>query len=120
RARPRPPPGRVAGGARAGGRAGPAPAVNLLALLSLPVYGWRFGPAGVLIGLVAAVTTLVTLVMISRVIVALIGLFVRSRAAAVAAGALTGTAIALCSNGWAPAVALGVSEIGRASCRERV
>lgn len=104
------PPGRIAAGLLAGAFAGPAPAVNLLALLSLPVYGWRFGPAGVLIGLVAAVTTLVTLVMISRVIVALIGLFVRSRAAAVAAGALTGTAIALCSNGWAPAVALGVSD----------
>jgi ABC-2 type transport system permease protein len=91
----------------AGAFAGPAPLVSLIALMSLPVYGWRFGPAGVLIGLVAALATLVTLVMISRVIVALIGLFVRSRATAAAAGVVTGTAIALCSNGWAPAVALG-------------
>jgi ABC-2 type transport system permease protein len=100
-------PGRIAAALLAGAFAGPVPAVNLIALLSLPVYGWRFGPAGVLIGLAAAVTTLVTMVMISRVIVALIGLFVRSRATAAAVGTVTGTAIALCSNGWAPAVALG-------------
>ncbi|QYC40049.1 hypothetical protein Nocox_12155 [Nonomuraea coxensis DSM 45129] len=100
-------PGRIAAALLAGAFAGPAPAVNLIALLSLPVYGWRFGPAGVLIGLVAAVATLVTMVMISRVIVALIGLFVRSRATAAAVGVLTGTAIALCSNGWAPVVAMG-------------
>ncbi|MBB5081952.1 hypothetical protein [Nonomuraea endophytica] len=100
-------PGRIAAALLAGAFAGPAPAVNLIALMSLPVYGWRFGPAGVLIGLAAAVTTLITMVMISRVIVALIGLFVRSRATAAAVGIVTGTAIALCSNGWAPAVALG-------------
>ncbi|MDP9842431.1 hypothetical protein [Streptosporangium lutulentum] len=100
-------PGRIATALLAGAFAGPAPAVNLIALLSLPVYGWRFGPAGVLIGLAAAVTTLVTMVMISRVIVALIGLFVRSRATAAAVGIVIGTAIALCSNGWAPIVALG-------------
>jgi ABC-2 type transport system permease protein len=100
-------PGRVAAALLAGAFAGPTPAVNLIALLSLPVYGWRFGPAGVLIGLAAAVTTLVTMVMISRVIVALIGLFVRSRATAAAVGIVTGTAIALCSNGWAPVVAVG-------------
>ncbi|MFI6733990.1 hypothetical protein ACIBI9_13755 [Nonomuraea sp. NPDC050451] len=100
-------PGRIAAALLAGAFAGPVPAVNLIALLSLPVYGWRFGPAGVLIGLAAAVTTLITMVMISRVIVALIGLFVRSRATAAAVGIVTGTAIALCSNGWAPAVALG-------------
>ncbi|MFI9550461.1 hypothetical protein [Nonomuraea endophytica] len=100
-------PGRIAAALLAGAFAGPAPAVNLIALMSLPVYGWRFGPAGVLIGLAAAVTTLITVVMISRVIVALIGLFVRSRATAAAVGIVTGTAIALCSNGWAPAVALG-------------
>ncbi|MFD1937326.1 hypothetical protein ACFSKW_38240 [Nonomuraea mangrovi] len=100
-------PGRIAAALLAGAFAGPAPAVNLIALLSLPVYGWRFGPAGVLIGLAAAVTTLITMVMISRVIVALIGLFVRSRATAAAVGIVTGTAIALCSNGWAPVAALG-------------
>ncbi|MFC6901403.1 hypothetical protein ACFQGX_39835 [Nonomuraea dietziae] len=100
-------PGRIAAALLAGAFAGPAPAVNLIALLSLPVYGWRFGPAGVLIGLGAAVTTLITMVMVSRVIVALIGLFVRSRATAAAVGIAIGTAIALCSNGWAPFVALG-------------
>ncbi|GII78890.1 hypothetical protein Sru01_38720 [Sphaerisporangium rufum] len=98
---------RIAAALLAGAFAGPAPLVNLIALLSLPVYGLRFGPAGVLIGLVAALTTLVTMVMISRVIVALIGLYVRSRATAAAVGIATGTAIALCSNGWAPVVALG-------------
>jgi ABC-2 type transport system permease protein len=61
----------------------------------------------VLIGLAAAVTTLITMVMISRVVVALIGLFVRSRATAVAVGTVIGTAIALCGNGWAPVAALG-------------
>ncbi|MEV4186324.1 hypothetical protein AB0J28_33345 [Streptosporangium canum] len=100
-------PGRIAAALLAGAFAGPAPAVNLIALLSLPVYGWRFGPAGALIGLAAAVTTLITMVMISRVIVALIGLFVRSRATAAAVGIVIGTAIALCSNGWALVVALG-------------
>ncbi|GLX01885.1 hypothetical protein [Microtetraspora sp. NBRC 16547] len=99
--------GRIAAALLAGAFAGPAPVVNLIALLSLPVYGWRFGPAGVLVGLTAAVTTLVTMVMISRVIVALIGLFVRSRATAAAVGIVTGAAIALCSNGWAPVAALG-------------
>ncbi len=103
-------PGRIAMALLAGAFAGPAPVVNLVALLSLPVYGWRFGPAGVLIGLVAAVATLVTMVMVSRVIVALIGLFVRSRATAAAVGILTGTAIGLCSNGWALLVALGGSD----------
>ncbi|NBE93932.1 hypothetical protein FE391_08235 [Nonomuraea sp. KC401] len=100
-------PGRITTALLAGAFAGPAPAVNLIALLSLPVYGWRFGPAGVLIGLAAALTTLITMVMISRVIVALIGLFVRSRVTAAAVGIVTGTAIALCSNGWAPVAALG-------------
>lgn len=100
-------PGRIAAALLAGAFAGPAPAVTLVALLSLPVYGWRFGPAGVLVGLVAAVVTLVTMVMISRVIVALIGLFVRSRATAAAAGVVTGTTIALFGNGWAPVAALG-------------
>ncbi|MFI6290937.1 hypothetical protein ACIBEJ_05090 [Nonomuraea sp. NPDC050790] len=100
-------PGRIAAALLAGAFAGPAPAVNLIALLSLPVYGWRFGPAGVLIGLAAAVTTLVTMVMISRVIVALIGLFVRSRATAAAVGVVVGTAIGLSGNGWALVVALG-------------
>ncbi|MFI9597637.1 hypothetical protein [Nonomuraea sp. NPDC052265] len=103
-------PRRIAAALLAGAFAGPAPVVNLIALLSLPVYGWRFGPAGVLIGLVAAVTTLVIMVMISRVIVALIGLFVRSRATAATVGVVTGTAIALCSNGWAPVAALGGAE----------
>ncbi len=103
-------PGRIAMALLAGAFAGPAPVVNLIALLSLPVYGWRFGPAGVLIGLVAAVATLVTMVMVSRVIVALIGLFVRSRATAAAVGILTGTAIGLCSNGWALLVAMGGSD----------
>ncbi|MGI5291149.1 hypothetical protein ACQEVF_48645 [Nonomuraea polychroma] len=106
------PPGRIAAALLAGAFAGPAPVVNLIALLSLPVYGWRFGPAGVLIGLAAAVTTLITMVMISRVIVALIGLFVRSRATAAAVGIVTGTAIALCSNGWAPVAAVGGSDTG--------
>ncbi|MGC5011972.1 hypothetical protein ACLQ2R_14505 [Streptosporangium sp. DT93] len=101
------PPRRIAAALLAGAFAGPAPAVNLIALLSLPVYGWRFGPAGVLIGLAAVPATLVTMVMISRVVVALIGLFVRSRATAATVGIVTGTAIALCGNGWAPAVALG-------------
>ncbi|MEV4220472.1 hypothetical protein [Nonomuraea sp. NPDC049725] len=91
----------------AGAFAGPAPAVNLLALMSLPVYGWRFGPVGVLVGLVAAVTTLIIMVMMSRVFVALIGLFVRSRLTATTVGVLIGTAIALCSNGWALVAALG-------------
>ncbi|MGV9779584.1 LuxR C-terminal-related transcriptional regulator, partial [Streptosporangium sp. NPDC003464] len=100
-------PGRIAAALLAGAFAGPAPAVNLVALMSLPVYGWRFGPAGVLIGLAAAVITLITMVMISHVIVALIGLFVRSRATAAVVGVVTGTAIALCSNGWAPVAALG-------------
>ncbi|MEU4509265.1 hypothetical protein AB0G05_07210 [Nonomuraea wenchangensis] len=106
------PPGRVAAALLAGAFAGPAPVINLVALLSLPVYGWRFGPAGVLVGLVAAAATLVTMVMVSRVIVALIGLFVRSRATAAAVGVLTGTAIGLCSNGWALLVALGGSDTG--------
>ncbi|MEU1879795.1 hypothetical protein ABZ470_20985 [Streptosporangium sp. NPDC020072] len=101
------PPDRIATALLAGAFAGPAPAVNLVALMSLPVYGWRFGPAGVLIGLAAAVVTLVTMVMISRVIVALIGLFVRSRVTAAAVGVVTGTAVALCSNGWALVAALG-------------
>ncbi|SDH90514.1 ABC-2 type transport system permease protein [Sinosporangium album] len=100
-------PRRTAAALLAGAFAGPAPAVNLIALLSLPVYGWRHGPAGVLIGLVAAVITLITMVMISRVVVALIGLFVRSRATAASVGVVAGTAIALCSNGWAPVAALG-------------
>ncbi|WP_283135933.1 hypothetical protein [Rhizohabitans arisaemae] len=100
-------PRRTAAALLAGAFAGPAPAANLIALLSLPVYGWRHGPAGVLIGLVAAVITLITMVMISRVVVALIGLFVRSRATAATVGVATGTAIALCSNGWAPVAALG-------------
>ncbi|MEU8363772.1 hypothetical protein AB0C27_47905 [Nonomuraea sp. NPDC048882] len=100
-------PSRMAAALLAGAFAGPAPAITLIALLSLPVHGWRYGLAGVLIGLVAAVTTFVTMVMISRVIVAAIGLFVRSRVTAAAVGVVTGAAIALCGNGWAPLVALG-------------
>ncbi|SEG88742.1 ABC-2 type transport system permease protein [Thermomonospora echinospora] len=100
-------PRRRAAALLAGAFAGPAPAVTFAALLSLPVHGWRFGPLGLLAGVFAAVLTLVTLVVVSRVVVALLALFVRSRAAAAAAGLVMGSALALCGNGWAPAVALG-------------
>ncbi|GGO77303.1 hypothetical protein [Nonomuraea cavernae] len=103
-------PRRIAAGLLAGAFAGPAPLVTLIALLSLPVYGWRHGPAGVLIGLAAALATLTTMVVISRVVVAVIGLFVRSRVTAATAGIVTGTALALSGNGWAPAVALGTTD----------
>ncbi|MEU3170337.1 hypothetical protein [Streptosporangium sp. NPDC006930] len=103
-------PRRVAAGLLAGAFVGPAPLVTLLALLSLPVYGWRHGFAGVLIGLVAALATLATMVMISRVVVAALGLFVRSRATAAIVGIVMGTTLALCGNGWAPAVAFGTGD----------
>ncbi|MER5324512.1 hypothetical protein [Streptosporangium roseum] len=103
-------PRRRAAALLAGAFAGPAPAVTFVALLSLPVYGWRFGPLGVLAGLTAAVITLVTLVVVSRVVVALLALFVRSRATAAAAGLAMGSALALCGNGWAPVVAFGAGD----------
>ncbi|MEV5827697.1 hypothetical protein AB0L25_19215 [Spirillospora sp. NPDC052242] len=103
-------PRRKAAALLAGAFAGPAPAVTLVALLSLPVHGARFGLLGVLVGLPAAVLTLVVMVVLSRVVVALLALFVRSRATAAAAGAVMGSAIALAGNGWAPAAALGAGD----------
>ncbi|MEV0596223.1 hypothetical protein [Nonomuraea cavernae] len=103
-------PRRTAAGLLAGAFAGPAPLVTLLALLSLPVYGWRHGPAGVLIGLAAALATLATMVMLSRIVVAALGLFVRSRATAALVGIVMGTTLALSGNGWAPAIALGATD----------
>jgi ABC-2 type transport system permease protein len=102
-------PRRLAAGLLAGAFAGPAPVITLVALASMVVYGWRFGVLATLAGLVATVVTLVTMVMVSRVTVAIFGLLLRTRAAAVLAGLVTATVLALSGNGWALAVAFGMS-----------
>jgi ABC-2 type transport system permease protein len=101
---------RLTTGLLAGAFAGPAPAITMVALLSLPVHGWRYGPLAVLTGLVAAVLTLVTMVLLSRIVVASFGLLVRSRLSAVLAAIVTGTLLAMAGNGWALAVAFGMSD----------
>ncbi|GAA3475200.1 hypothetical protein [Nonomuraea roseola] len=103
-------PRRMAAGLLAGAFAGPAPLISLVAFLSMAVYGWRHGFVATLVGLVAAALTLITMVLLSRIVVAAFGLFIRSRVAAVAAAVVTGTLLALAGNGWALVVALGAAQ----------
>ncbi|MBN6054947.1 hypothetical protein JYK22_23625, partial [Nonomuraea sp. RK-328] len=103
-------PRRLTAGLLAGAFAGPAPVITMVALLSIPVYGWRHGPSAVLAGLMAAVLALVTMVLLSRIVVAAFGLLVRSRVSAVLAALVTGTLLALSGNGWALAVAFGTAD----------
>ncbi|GGS68713.1 hypothetical protein GCM10010156_29560 [Planobispora rosea] len=103
-------PRRMATALLAGAFASPAVMITSVALTSMAVYGWRFGLLATLVALVAAVITLITMVLVSRVTVAIFGLLVRSRAAAVLAAFVTGTVLALSGNGWALPVAAATAE----------
>ncbi|GIH97034.1 hypothetical protein ACFFMN_36310 [Planobispora siamensis] len=113
-------PRRMAAALLAGAFASPAVLTTLVALISMVVYGWRFGPLAVLVALAAAMITLVTMVLISRVTVAVFGLLVRSRAAAVLAAFVTGTILALSGNGWALAVAAATADLSLAGTLVRL
>ncbi|MCD0452967.1 hypothetical protein LO762_27860 [Actinocorallia sp. API 0066] len=85
---------RTASGLLTAAFAGLAPMVSLVALLGLVVFGIREGVVGALLSLPAALLTLVLFVLVSKVATGLLGLALRSRLGAIAAGVLNGTLLA--------------------------
>ncbi|GGL43545.1 hypothetical protein [Planomonospora parontospora] len=101
------PPRRLATGLLVSAFVGVAPAISLLALSGLVVFGVRQGPAAVPVALPAMLLQLAVFVLLSRVAVAVMGLALRSRAGAVGAGLVNGAILAALGQGWVFAVALG-------------
>ncbi|GAA1301370.1 hypothetical protein Psi02_28590 [Planotetraspora silvatica] len=80
---------------------GVAPVVSLVALAALVVFGVRLGSAAsVLIALPAMLLSLVVFVLLSRVATAVMGLALRSRVGAIAAGLSNGVILAALGQGW--------------------
>lgn len=86
---------------------GAGPALSLLALGGLVVLGAGRGAAAAAVALPAAVLQLALFVLLSKVVVALFGLVLRSRAGAIASGVLNALVLALLSQGGVVAVAYG-------------
>ncbi|GAA5059317.1 hypothetical protein GCM10023259_045280 [Thermocatellispora tengchongensis] len=101
------PPRRLAAGLLAAAFTGVAPVISLLALAGLVVHGARQGAAAALVAVPAAAMTLAVFVLLSKVAVAALGLALRSRLGAVAAGVVNGAILAFLGQGWVFAVAFG-------------
>ena len=76
-------------------------------MAALVVYGARLGPGPALVAVLPAALWLLVVVLLSRVVVALFGRLLRSRAGAILAGLVSGMFLALTAQGWWLAVALG-------------
>ncbi|GII01312.1 transporter [Planobispora takensis] len=101
------PPRRLAAGLLAGAFVGVAPAVNLLALTGLVVFGVRQSPAAALVALPAMILQLAIFVLLSRVAVAALGIALRSRLGAIGTGLVNGAILAALGQVWVFAIALG-------------
>ncbi|GAA3794334.1 hypothetical protein GCM10022226_12110 [Sphaerisporangium flaviroseum] len=104
------PPRRLASGLLVAAFVGVAPAISLLALSGLAVFGVRQGVAAALVSLPALLLQLAIFVLVSRVAVAVLGLALRSRVGAIGAGLVNGMILALMGQIWVVFVALG--EVG--------
>lgn len=101
------PPRRLAAGLLVAAFVGVAPAINVLALSGLAVFGVRQSPAAGLVALPALVLQLAVFVLLSKVTVAVVGLALRSRLGAIGAGAINGLILALLGQGWVFPIAFG-------------
>jgi ABC-2 type transport system permease protein len=102
---------RLAQGLFAAAFVGVSPLVSLVALLGLPIAGARLGVLNALVALPAAALQLAVFVLASRVVVAIVGLALRSRAGALGSGLVNGLILAALGQCWVFFVALGVSGI---------
>ncbi|MCM0640047.1 hypothetical protein [Cellulomonas wangsupingiae] len=93
---------------------GVAPVVSAVAVLGVVAVGVRGGVLATLLAVVAAAAQLAVLLSVSRVAVGVVGVLVRYRAGAVLAGAVTGLALALPSQGWALVAALAARDATQA------
>ncbi|MFB9477260.1 hypothetical protein ACFFR3_47865 [Nonomuraea salmonea] len=94
------PPRRLAGGLLVAAFVGIAPLVSLVALTGLVVVGARLGVANALVAVPAMALQLAVIVLLSKVIVALVGLAVRTRPGAIASGLLNGAVLAALGQVW--------------------
>ncbi|HTJ38475.1 MAG TPA: hypothetical protein VL738_35020, partial [Dactylosporangium sp.] len=100
---------RLAAGLLAGAFVGVAPLVSLGALIGLAVAGARLGAVNALVAVPAIGLQLAAFVLLSKVVVALVGLALRTRAGAIAAGLLNGAIVAGLGQIWVLMVAFGQS-----------
>ncbi|MGI5246744.1 hypothetical protein [Dactylosporangium sp. CA-139066] len=108
------PPRRLAAGLLAGAFVGVAPLVSLGALVGLAVAGARLGPVHALAAVPAIALQLAAFVLLSKVTVALVGLALRTRAGAIAAGLVNGAIVASLGQIWVFMVAFGQTGTPRA------
>ncbi|GAA4259022.1 hypothetical protein [Dactylosporangium darangshiense] len=101
------PPRRLAAGLLTGAFVGVAPLVSLGALIGLAVAGARLGAVNALVAVPAIGLQLAAFVLLSKVVVALVGLALRTRAGAIAAGLLNGAIVAGLGQIWVFMVAFG-------------
>ncbi|WP_405139270.1 hypothetical protein OG589_22680 [Sphaerisporangium sp. NBC_01403] len=101
------PPRRLASGLLVSAFVGVAPAISLLALTGLAVFGVQLGVAAALVSIPALLLQLVVFVLLSRVAVAVLGLALRSRVGAIGAGLTNGLILAFLGQIWVVFVALG-------------
>ncbi|WP_051713458.1 hypothetical protein [Actinoalloteichus caeruleus] len=92
---------------------GIGPAVTLLAFLALVVFAVRLGIGPTLVALVAVPATLATLVLLSRITIALVGETMRSRVGAALVAVPWAVIVACASNIGVLLVVLGQSEMLR-------
>jgi ABC-2 type transport system permease protein len=95
------PPRALSGGLLAAALAGFAPAVSLVALLSLLVLGGQLSVGALLVALPAVVLQLLSLVLASRLAVAVYGVLLQVRAGAVLAALVNAFILAFTAQGWA-------------------
>ena len=89
---------------------GVAPAISLLALTGLAVFGVRQGIVAALVSIPALLLQLVVFVLLSRVAVALLGLALRSRVGAIGAGLTNGLILATLGDLGRSSSALGEAQ----------
>jgi ABC-2 type transport system permease protein len=91
--------------------AGVAPAISLLALLSLIVVGTQLSVAAALIALPALVLQLLCFVLASRLAVAVYGVLLQVRSGAVLAAVVNAFILAFTAQGWALIVAFASTDV---------
>ncbi len=94
------PPLRLAFGLLVAGFAGIAPAVSLIAFLSLTVYAAGHGILAVLVSAVAVVLQLILVLVLSRLVVGLLAVAVRSRLGAVLSALVNAAMAVILNQSW--------------------
>ena len=105
------PPRALSGGLLAAAFAGVAPAVSLIALLSLVVVGGQLSVGAMVIAVPAALLQLLCFVLASRLAVALYGVLLQVRAGAVLAALVNAFILAFAAQGWALIAAFVTADV---------